>query len=419
MVDPVVKWDIQNVVRWFNQNGFTGYNEILKGHIKLDLGSSTTTTTTTNMNSSNHGVDGEALVHLDNEALKDLGVRALGKRLLILKAIYFLKIQNDIPISSRHYVPQTVSVEPDVMIPKHAIIKQYEDQLQYMREEMGKLAKEMNKVRDDLRHFHRQTLVDSKLSLHHTGSLRRPKPIDMEDPSMTFSAIPSATSARLHPSTPLKSPTPSTKSTSSPIADSFMRDPLGHQNPNDNSKLSPRGSEEQSTNSAAAAISGANGATDGYKPHLRVYGSNGIQRKFESYKSIKIDMEDVCSTVLPSILEKYHIHDDWKNYSLHIDYISDLSDGSRTERPVNLDEKPLLLLSRLRHENRDPKFFLKNLRSGGTGTSDYFGNGTSSLSPVNGHSHVGNNSSGSINTNLNSNGSNNVATNGGGGNGSS
>ena len=59
-----------------------------------------------------HGVDGEALVHLDHEALKDLGVRALGKRILILKAIYFLKIQNDIPISSRNYIPQTVDVEP-------------------------------------------------------------------------------------------------------------------------------------------------------------------------------------------------------------------------------------------------------------------------------------------------------------------
>ncbi|KAJ1673971.1 hypothetical protein EV182_004221 [Spiromyces aspiralis] len=343
-MEPVLKWDVASVAKWFNQNGFSGYSEVLK----------------------EHGIDGEALIHLDHEALKDLGVRALGKRLLILKAIYFLKIQNDIPITSSSYIPQTVDVEPDIVIPQTTVVKYYEEQMQFMKEEINKLADELTKVREDMRNMHRHTFIEGKSLLSRQASSRRPKPIDMDDATgiPSYSGIHSSTSARLH------SPTPSAKSTSSPIADSFMRDNSSGIHAGSGDKPSPRGSEEHGV-----------GQHDGFKPHLRVYGSNGIQRRFESYKSIKINPEDQCSDMLPLVLEKYHIRDDWKNYSLHIDYITDLS--GKNERPVKFDEKPLLLLNQLKRENRDPKFFLKSVRS--SGAFDYFGSsGAGSLSPING-----------------------------------
>ena len=81
---------------------------------------------------------------------------------------------------------------------------------------MTKLTKEMSKVREDMRHFHRQTLVDSKQLLH-SNSMRRPKPIDMEDSGASYSGIHSSTSARpqfVHPAKITHAI--HTKSTSSP-----------------------------------------------------------------------------------------------------------------------------------------------------------------------------------------------------------
>ncbi|KAG0146431.1 hypothetical protein CROQUDRAFT_15868, partial [Cronartium quercuum f. sp. fusiforme G11] len=52
-----------------------------------------------------HAITGDVLIHLDNELLKDLGVLSVGKRLTILKAIYKLKLKEDIPIDDGHWVP--------------------------------------------------------------------------------------------------------------------------------------------------------------------------------------------------------------------------------------------------------------------------------------------------------------------------
>lgn len=45
------------------------------------------------------------MVHLDHEALKDVGIHSVGQRLSILKAVYALKIQENLPIEEGHYVP--------------------------------------------------------------------------------------------------------------------------------------------------------------------------------------------------------------------------------------------------------------------------------------------------------------------------
>jgi hypothetical protein len=48
---------------------------------------------------------GEALVALQHDDLKQMGVTSLGHRLTILKSVYDIKIKQDIPIESDHYVP--------------------------------------------------------------------------------------------------------------------------------------------------------------------------------------------------------------------------------------------------------------------------------------------------------------------------
>jgi hypothetical protein len=48
---------------------------------------------------------GEALVALQHEDLKEMGIPSVGHRLTILKSVYNIKIKQDIPIDSDHYVP--------------------------------------------------------------------------------------------------------------------------------------------------------------------------------------------------------------------------------------------------------------------------------------------------------------------------
>lgn len=52
-----------------------------------------------------NGISGDLLVHLDHAALKDLSIWEVGKRLLILKAIYQLKISYGISLEAGDYVP--------------------------------------------------------------------------------------------------------------------------------------------------------------------------------------------------------------------------------------------------------------------------------------------------------------------------
>lgn len=52
-----------------------------------------------------NGINGEILVHLDHEALKDLGIHSVGNRLNILREIYHLKVHFEISVEPEHYVP--------------------------------------------------------------------------------------------------------------------------------------------------------------------------------------------------------------------------------------------------------------------------------------------------------------------------
>lgn len=48
---------------------------------------------------------GEALVALQHDDLKSMGIASVGHRLTILKSVYDVKKAQDIPIESDHYVP--------------------------------------------------------------------------------------------------------------------------------------------------------------------------------------------------------------------------------------------------------------------------------------------------------------------------
>lgn len=52
-----------------------------------------------------HNITGDVLCLLDAESLKEVGIATIGQRLAILKAVYNLKVANNIPIEADHYVP--------------------------------------------------------------------------------------------------------------------------------------------------------------------------------------------------------------------------------------------------------------------------------------------------------------------------
>lgn len=52
-----------------------------------------------------HRVSGDVLSLMDAESLKEIGIETIGQRLAILKAVYQLKLAQQIPIDSDDYVP--------------------------------------------------------------------------------------------------------------------------------------------------------------------------------------------------------------------------------------------------------------------------------------------------------------------------
>ncbi len=52
---------------------------------------------------------GEALVALQHEDLKAMGINSVGHRLTILKSVYDVKKAQDIPIEPDHYMPLSTS----------------------------------------------------------------------------------------------------------------------------------------------------------------------------------------------------------------------------------------------------------------------------------------------------------------------
>jgi hypothetical protein len=72
----------------------------------------------------------------------------------------------------------------------------------------------------------------------------------------------------------------------------------------------------------------------------------------EIFKSFRVSIDDPCYKVLPVALKKYNISADWRQYALYIVY------GDQ-ERCLGLNEKPLILFKQLDREGRKPMFMLR------------------------------------------------------------
>lgn len=63
---------------------------------------------------------GEALIALQHDDLKAMGINSVGHRLTILKSVYEVKKAQDVPIESDHYMPLSAFFPPGSDSPAHA-----------------------------------------------------------------------------------------------------------------------------------------------------------------------------------------------------------------------------------------------------------------------------------------------------------
>ncbi len=57
-----------------------------------------------------HNLTGDVLCIMGPEDLKEMGIATVGQRLAILKAVYLIKLDHDVPFEHGHYIPPCESV---------------------------------------------------------------------------------------------------------------------------------------------------------------------------------------------------------------------------------------------------------------------------------------------------------------------
>lgn len=101
---------------------------------------------------------GEALVALKHDELKELGIASVGHRITILKAVYEIKIEQDIPIDPDSYIPQSAEPNPqydmatkdDMHRLARSILKLRDERIIQLETQLMKIADEYRKLRQEL-----------------------------------------------------------------------------------------------------------------------------------------------------------------------------------------------------------------------------------------------------------------------------
>ena len=98
-----MEWDENDVQAWLTSLGFPQYESRIKGPLSSSVMIVTLFLSIIFFIENN--ISGEVLCMLDSEGLKDVGVTTIGQRLAILKAVYQVKLAQNVPIDADHYVP--------------------------------------------------------------------------------------------------------------------------------------------------------------------------------------------------------------------------------------------------------------------------------------------------------------------------
>ncbi|KAK9898161.1 hypothetical protein P389DRAFT_29921 [Cystobasidium minutum MCA 4210] len=139
MEDPanILYWQEEDVHNFLCSLGFKGYEAQIK----------------------EHEINGEILVQCDHEALKDVGIHSVGQRLAILKAVYQLKLQYDVPIEEGHWVPPSEFIDqvmvdsPAGVIPPDRLfdlLRERDERIHSLEASLIRLSEQVNGMRDEV-----------------------------------------------------------------------------------------------------------------------------------------------------------------------------------------------------------------------------------------------------------------------------
>lgn len=337
----VLEWDVDKVGRWISYLGLGTYSACF-----ID-----------------NGITGDVLIHLDQADLGEIGVRSVGHRLRILKAIYEIIIRQDIPMDGDHYIPPTV-VEAKGDIPASLVqsLEIRDERMGYAENEIRKLNEGIHKLREDLLPIFRMAKESKPLP---TPDAPQSSPGNMHV-STSSPTLNVAASPPLQVTSPTYASQPQLHTTSNQQQQQQQPSQPGSGLPSPGIKriISKKSIGALSTNSSAARSPTQQEWFDEnskYKQQQKsatTPGSGGTNSSSspssEPFKSFRVTMEDPCYKVLPAALRKYKISGDWRQYALMVCY------GDQ-ERVLGLEEKPLIIFKELQDAGKRPVFMLRQL----------------------------------------------------------
>ncbi|KIP10010.1 hypothetical protein PHLGIDRAFT_28697 [Phlebiopsis gigantea 11061_1 CR5-6] len=308
----MLDWDEGNVHLWLTTLGLPQYENQIR----------------------QHRVSGDVLSLMDAESLKEIGIETIGQRLAILKAVYQLKLVQQIPIDTDDYVPpsEVEGRQEHMNVDRmYELLKEQGDRLRNLEEENRRLCDSMNSCLEDI------------------SNLRTSQPTKIVEVESPVNRAPSFKWASFVKAG--RSPTKA--STVETIVETPQSSPqrAEHDTGASSSRVGlPSASDKQRI--ANAGPSSQNLTSSQPRPSR--------QDSSDNLKSFKVSLDDPAWKVLPAALKKYKINnDDWQNYAMFICYGSP---GNRIERCLSYDEKPLLLFQKLKDAKKNPVFMLKHIK---------------------------------------------------------
>jgi hypothetical protein len=358
---------------------------------------------------------GEALVALQHDDLKSMGIASVGHRLTILKSVYDVKKAQDVPLESDHYLPLSADAEAQYATATLKDIKHLVEQLRLRDERMNLVEQDLRRMSEDFRRLREDMLPALRL----VKDAQQPLPnLSGTTPTYPFETIisppaPTPPTTQLSTGGSVKRQYSQRKILIGATPKNASPTQATHERTIAEQTLDPANAAERAVMSSShlAAMNGNQSATSPIYPspnipsptspqnhysgttlasrsyrsdvppsstrttfseadHANVYrekgGSNVPRRRetpvpdtpstsnasVEIFKSFRVSMEDPCYKVLPAALKKYQINAPWDQYALYIVY------GDQ-ERCLGMDEKPLILFKQLDKEGKKPMFMLR------------------------------------------------------------
>ncbi|AEO57920.1 hypothetical protein MYCTH_2304698 [Thermothelomyces thermophilus ATCC 42464] len=357
---------------------------------------------------------GEALVALQHEDLKAMGINSVGHRLTILKSVYDVKKAQDVPIEPDHYMPLTAETQAQSSYATLKDIKQLVEQLRLRDERIALVEQDIRRLMEDYRRLREDVLPAVRM----VKDAQQPLPnVSNNGPAYENSLSPPApaqsTAGQSGAGVKRQYSTKKIMLGTTPKATSPTHLQTTHDRSIVEQTLDPSSAAERAVHSSAhlAAMNGTGGSssspsypspnmpsptspptgmltgttlgarsyrsadqttpssrsTFGQDDHYNQSKNTAPRRmqtpapetpgaannaSVEIFKSFRVSMDDPCYKVLPAALKKYQINAPWDQYALYIVY------GDQ-ERCLALDEKPLILFKQLDKEGKKPMFMLR------------------------------------------------------------